>query len=166
MKSFKELLESNTWKDPKIGWWLSKPKTVFYHASHIDNVDSILENGLNAPKSGSTDGWVSLALSPYTAFGYASMSGGETTFRSGGYQSKHVPPNQRAVFIIEIPQKYFITKMADRRGNIDIYKEKLNNEELYKQWKGSDSAYYDLTEIRLPNHVPSKFIKGWMIKTK
>lgn len=167
IKSFKQILNESKkqlkWNNnPKIGWWLDKDPVTFYHGTHRDNLKSILDNGIYAPKTGPTAGWVSLALEPFTAFGYASMSGGETTFRSSGSKAIHVPPKDRIVIVIEIPQKYFLPKMAEMRGQVKSYKEKLTNKDLYINSGISDSEYYAITEIRLPKHVNKKYIKGWM----
>ncbi len=78
MKLFSELLTEGKIKqkpfdkNPKIGWWLDQGKTLrFYHGTHIRNIDWVEKNGLLAPTEGSTAGWISLALEPHTAHGYA-----------------------------------------------------------------------------------------------
>ena len=152
--------------NPKIGWWLDSDPVTFYHGTHIRNIDYISKHGLTAPTEGSTAGWVSLAIEPNTAFGYAAMSGagGETTFRNAGARPVNTPKEERAVFVLRIPQKYFIPLMAQMRGAVTEYKDKLTNKEKYENFKGSDAEYYLLTEIRLPHTVPAKFIKGVMQK--
>lgn len=154
---------------PKIGWWLDNNPVRFYHGTHIRNLEGILENGIYAPKEGYTAGWVSLALEPNTAFGYAAMSGsgGETNFRSLGTKATSTPANERVVFVLEIPQSYFQSKMGTQGGNVEEYRDRLTNPELYKKWKEmgkSDAEYYAITEIRIPKHVPVEFIVGWMKK--
>lgn len=153
-------------KNPKIGWWLDNDPCYFFHGTHINNLDFISKNGLVAPTEGSTAGWISLALEPNTAYGYASMSsvGGETAFRSAGKQVKNTPKNERIVFILKIPKSYFIPRMAEERGAMQSTKNKLTDKSLYDNFSGTDSKYYELTEIRLPHNVPAKFIKGYMTK--
>ena len=158
----KSKLEWN--KDLEIGWWLDKDPVRFYHGTHKNNLRNILDNGINSPKEGSTKGWVSLALDPKTARGYASMYGGETNFRDVNKKPKHVPLEDRVVIVLEIPQNYFLSRMAEARGNMDNERDKLTNEQKYIKFKennGSDFEYYALTEIRLPDRVPSKFIVGY-----
>lgn len=159
---------SSDWH-PKVGWWLDNDPVIFYHGTHESRVKYVLEKGLLAPATGSTAGWVSLALEPNTALGYASMHGGETSFRSAGGKAKHVPVDERVVFVIKLPQSYFLSKMAPARGAMQEYKEKLTNKELYLQFKEKhpnwpDSVYYQLTEIRMPKNIPANFITGWMKK--
>lgn len=154
-------------KKPVIGWWLDKDVVTFYHGTNMRSLHGILETGLYAPKTGPTAGWVSLALSPNTAKGYASMSGGESAFRSVGVKARHVPMNERVVFVLKIPQAYFLPLMAEARGNMAEQRDKLKDKNLYKKFKEQypgwpDDSYYDLTEIRLPKYVPLKFITGWM----
>lgn len=150
--------------NPQIGWWLDSDPVTFYHGTNIKNLEFISQNGIVAPTEGSTAGWVSLALDPNTAFGYASMSGGESTFRAAGAKAVHVPKEDRIVFVIQLPQSYFLDKMAAARGHMDEQRDKLTNKEKYENWNGSDQQYYALTEIRMPNVVPANYIKGYMQK--
>lgn len=155
--------------NPKIGWWLDNDPVTFYHGTHINNIIGILKDGIYAPKSGPTAGFVSLALEPNTSFAYASMSGagGESGFRGAGQAARHTPKEERVVFVLEIPQSYFKSRMAPARGAMDVEREKLTNKEKYDAWvktKKSDQEYYAITEIRLPKHVPAKYIVGYMLK--
>ena len=152
-------------KNPKIGWWLDQDPIIFYHGTHYSRLDDILKNGLKAPTEGPTAGWVSLALEPSTASGYASMHGGESSFRKAGEKAQHVPMQDRRILVIQIPKNYVLQHMAPARGNMDNERDKLTNEERYRKWAESgktDQEYYALTEIRLPKEVPGSFIKGWM----
>lgn len=155
-------------KNPTIGWWLDQDPITFYHGTHKDRVDDILRSGLRAPVEGPTAGWVSLALEPSTARGYASMHGGESSFRKAGGKAQHIPMQDRRVLVIQIPKEEVLSKMAAARGNMDNERDKLTNEERYRKWVASgktDQEYYALTEIRMPKEVPSKYIKGWMQKS-
>lgn len=152
---------------PNIGWWLDSDPVTFYHGTHTNNLQGVLENGLYAPKEGPTANWISLALDPVTARGYASMGGGETSFRKAGGKAVHIPKEQRIVFVIQLPQSYFLPKMADARGHMDVQRSKLKDKNLFLQFKEEhpnypDTKYYELTEIRLPGHISPKFIVGWM----
>lgn len=181
---YKDLFEAITLKKP-IGWWLDSDPCTFYHGTHISRKESIEQNGIYAPKDGPTARWVSLALEPQTAKGYASMTGGESAFRKAGNAARHVPMNERIVAILSIPQNYFLPKMAPARGNMDNERSKLLDKERYlkekKEWINRvqkrtgktedqitsllykfDQEYYAITEIRLPDLVPSNFIIDWM----
>lgn len=151
--------------NPSIGWiWDNNPIT-FYHGTHISNLDKVLQHGLIAPSEGPTAGWVSLALEPNTSKGYASMSGGESSFRKAGGNAFHVPISKRIILVLQIPKEYVLNHMAGARGNMDSERDKLKNKNRYKQWIASgksDQEYYALTEIRLPDMVPATFIIGWM----
>ena len=156
----------------KIGWWLDSDPVIFYHGTHERNIDSVLKNGLSAPSEGYTAGWVSLALEPNTAHGYASMSGagGETqfrlkTFRSAGAKVSHVPNHERVTFVIKIPQSDFLHKMAPMRGAMTEIAKRLTDKEEYQRLVidggMSDTEYYARTEIRYPKLISPNFIVGY-----
>lgn len=170
MISFKKfLLESIkkvSWSgNSKIGWWLDNDPITFYHGTHVRNLEFIEKHGIIAPTQGSTANWVSLALEPNTAFGYASMSGagGERNFGTGN-NVVSTPAKERIVFIIELKKDFVLSNMASERGAMQSTKGKLTNESMYKLFKGTDSQYYALTEIRMPKIIQSKYIKGYMTK--
>lgn len=164
---------------PVIGWWENNDPLTLYHGTHIRNIEGILESGIFAPKEGYTAGKVSLALEPNTAFGYASMSdaGGESQFRSKGKKAQHTPANERVVFILQVPKNFVKENMLASRGNIEEYRRKLIDKELYLDWVQKnggeaydsgkmDQQYYALTEIRFPDHVSKDFITSYTIKVK
>jgi len=160
-------------KNPQIGWWLDNDPVTFYHGTHMRNIEGILKHGIFAPSEGPTAGKVSLALDPYTAFGYAAMGGdgGESSFRGAGQKAKTTPPSDRVVFVLEIPQNYFLPRMVDARSSMTDQAGKLDDRREYENFKrtaiapnNTDHLYYALTEIRLPEHVPAEFIKGYMFK--
>ena len=172
MKSFKEVLLEGKIKtkpfdkNPNIGWWLDNDPIRFYHGTHIRNIEFVEKNGLIAPTEGSTAGWISLALEPNTAHGYASMSGagGETAFRDAGTKAKITDKKERVVFVIELPRKMVLAKMAKERGAMQSTKTKLTNKEEYESFEGQDQLYYALTEIRMPDKIEPKYIKAYMKK--
>jgi hypothetical protein len=94
-----------------------------------------------------------------------SGAGGETLFRGTGTKPVHTPVSDRIVFVIKIPQRDFRSKMAPQRGNVKDYADRLTNRDRYDNFGGSDNEYYMMTEIRYPNVVPAKYIKGYMQKT-
>ncbi len=157
-----------TWdRNPKIGWWMDHNPIRFFHGTHIRNLEQISKNGIKAPQSGSTAGWVSLALDPYTAFGYASMSGsgGETLFRGVKGRPINVPASDRAILVVELQVRWMLQHMNQHmRGNISYTRDRLINKDLYEAWQRTDHEYYATTEIRIGNLVPSRFIIGYMIK--
>ena len=171
MIRFKKLLieglKKIAWdKMPKIGWWLDNKTITFYHGTHKRNLDFIEKNGIIAPTEGPTAGWVSLALEPNTAFGYAAMSGlgGESGFRAAGAKVTSTPPKDRIIFKLEIPKSMVLKKMAPERGAMQSTKMRLKDPDEYKKWGKSDIEYYALTEIRFPKKVDKKYIKGYMVK--
>lgn len=178
MKTFNEFLLEKTIKkksfdkNPKIGWWLDNDTIRFYHGTHIRNIEYVEKNGLLAPTSGDTAGWISLALEPHTAHGYASMSGagGETAYKAadgsfrGSTNIKTTDKKERVVFIIELPKKMVLSKMAPERGAMQSTKNRLKDKSEYDAWDKQDQLYYALTEIRMPNKIDPKYIKGYMTK--
>lgn len=169
MKSFKQFLLENKiqWNGyPEIGWWEDMDPIILYHGTYKDNKQSVLKDGLN--RMDPDTGMISLTLDPNTALGYASM-GGEAEFRKVGSKPKHIPIEDRIVFKFAIPKKWFLEHYDDKlTGNLHKEKEQLTNKEKYLKWSkqnpGNDQQYYALTEFRFRTKIPSKFIKGYMIK--
>lgn len=154
-------------KNPKIGWWLDQGKTLrFYHGTHMQNTEWVEKNGLLAPTEGSTAGWISLALEPHTAHGYAAMSGagGETQFRAAGAKAEITGQKERVVFVIELPKAMVLKNMAAERGAMQSTKNRLKDKAEYDAWTKTDQEYYALTEIRMPDRIDPKYIKGYMQK--
>lgn len=170
-----ELLEKinySPWRgNPQIGWWEDQTPLILYHGTHQSKIQDILKSKLVAPTQGPTADWVSLALEPNTAFGYASMRGGESAFRAAGSKAINVPSHERAVLILSFPggKEQLLKLGMDQtvRGNDPQAREKLLNKNLYNKWKSmgkSDQEYYALTELRLPKQVDRKYIVGVMKK--
>lgn len=154
-------------RNPNIGWWLDQEPIRLYHGTNIKNLPVIDRQGIKAPTSGSTAGWVSLAIEPYTSFGYASMSGagGETNFRAAKAKPVYVPAEDRAILIIELPLRWMLQHMnKEMRGNIERTKNKLIDKDQYEKWSRFDHEYYESTEVRIGNNVPRRFIIGYTIK--
>lgn len=150
--------------NPKIGWWKDRNTLIMYHGTHYSNLESMLENGIWAPTSGPTANWVSLALEPNTAFGYASM-GGESGFRAAGSKAVHIPKEERIVLVLKMNLSYILKNIETNfRGNIEYTRNRLTDKTEYESWKKSDQEYYALTELRFPKKVDPKFIMGYMVK--
>ena len=185
MKLFSELLleakiKKMSWdKNPEIGWWLDGNKITAYHGTHISNIDWVVKNGLKAPTEGYTAGIVSLAMEPNTAWGYASMSGagGEVeSLRNAGTDVKSTSHKERVVFVLEFPKSYLLKNIEPI--NYKTSKDKLSNEELYREyskkdrmyfmknkvWTKPDQEYYKMTELKFKGTVAPKYIKGYMTK--
>ncbi len=140
--------------DPTIGWWLDSDTITLYHGTHKDRVASILENGLSSPDSGRTADTTFLALEPFTARGYGSMSG-EIEFRAAGAKAKHVSMEERATIVFEFPKEYV-------EQNMIWVNPKLVNRESYEKFVGSDTEYYELAEVQHPGNISTEFIVGYM----
>jgi hypothetical protein len=156
--------------DPEIGWWQEAKPLYLYHGSHLQNIQPIMQTGLNRPDP--VTGMISLAFEPNTAYGYASMGGGEANFRAAGAKPKHVEGNQRAVIVFK-----FLNGLADLKalhfdtnlgGNLGKERQRLTSKAMYEQWVTAhphdDQGYYQLAEIRIPKLVPPYHIVGYMQK--
>ena len=148
--------------NPKIGWWEDQDPIIVYHGTHKKHLESVLKDGLT--RKDPVTGFISLALEPNTAFGYAAMSG-EAEFRAAGAKSVSVPPSDRVVFVFKIP-KSWIMQHYDKNlsGNVGTAKKHMNSKEEYEKFKGNDNEYYSLAELRVNVPVPAKFITGYMKK--
>jgi len=172
MKSFLQFIAETkklSWiTNPKIGWWKDTVPLIMYHGTHISNVESISSTGLFAPTTGPTADWVSLAFDPNTAFGYASMSGGEAAFRAAGAKPKFTKPEDRAVLVLKFKNgfKDLVKLHYDDKlgGNLSKQREHLLSKEIYDQFDGPDQQYYQLSEIRIPKKLDKKYIIGYTKK--
>ena len=169
--NFKEfmLLEAKEipWSNADTGWWEDQDPVILFHGTHERNIETIMKNGLD--RKDPQTGFISLALEPHTAKGYASMSGvgGESDFRKAGAKVKSTPMSERAVFVFEIPQKWIQENMdKNLSGNVGDAKKRMQSKEEYELFKQNvgkpDYVYYQLAELRVKKEVPAKFIKGIM----
>lgn len=149
-------------EDPDIGWWRDQSELILYHGTHKKHIDSIYENGLN--RRDPDTNMISLALDPYTAKAYASMSGagGEAAFRRGGVAE--TPEDEKVVFVFKIPMKW-VLEHYDKKlgGNVGETFDRMNDENIYINWKGGDRQYYEYTELRFDDVVPPDFITGYVL---
>jgi hypothetical protein len=166
---------------PKLGWWLDGEDIYFFHGTNKKNIPSINEKGI-LPAEG--EDYVSLALDPQTAHGYAAMSGagGESvykkSFRKSGAKATNVSHDDRVTLLIKIPKKEIIQSgegpikfkedFGEVRGTTKGIEKRLVDKDNYKSFKGSgtdpdstkDVDYYRLTEVRFPKNIPRKYIVG------
>lgn len=175
MKSFRQFLSEDNglprlaWeKDPRVGWWKDHDHLTMYHGTHVSRLGSIAKGGIQSPSHGSTAGWVSMTHDPHTAHGYASMHGGETSFRGAGARAQHVPHEDRAVVVARIPREWAEKHMNPHmRGNTQDVVHHLTDRAAYDAHKnqgGRDHEWYAKTELRFKDHVPAHFIQGYMKK--
>jgi hypothetical protein len=159
-----EDLQQIPWEGhPKIGWWGDKDTLRVYHGTHKNNIKHIAKDGISKPDPDT--GLISVAMEPNTAHGYASMSGGESSFRKSGHEAVHVPDEHRRVVVADIPKDWAHENMDhDLSGNIGQAKKHLSNKVHYDNWKNHDTEYYALGELRFKKPIPKEFIKGVMSK--
>lgn len=154
--SINEEFQEISWNYDMSSWWEDKP--IFYHGTHIKNLNKIKKNGLIAGK-GSKGIGVYLALDPFTARGYASMSadGGESKFKRLSNPS-HVPMNERAVLIIEIPIEELDQLKLSKKDS------RLTDRESWEELGKDNHRYWELAEVVYPTNLPANYIKGFMVK--
>lgn len=152
--------------NPEIGFWSDQDSVIVYHGTHERNVPDILKNGLTRvdPKTN----MISVTFDPFTAHGYAAMSGagGEAGFRAAGARPVNTPHNERAVIKMKIPMEW-VKKHMDPHlsGNVGDAKTRLQSKDDYAQWKSSnkpDHEFYQTSELRFDKPVPPNFIVGVM----
>lgn len=161
-------------KETHHGFWDSDDKDYVdvYHGTHKRNIDSVAKNGLNRPDP--KTGKISVTMDPYTAHGYAAMSGsgGEANFRGAGGKAVTTPHEDRAVAKFRIPKKWLKDNMDhDLGGNVGTAREHMSSPEAYKKWKssnpsGSDHNYYATSEFRIGKPIPPSFYVGHSFKVK
>jgi hypothetical protein len=152
---------------PKQGWWqdeLSEKGTVtLYHGADESRLQSIFQKGLMPDERGKT--FVTPDVD--TGFGYASMTGGEKTFRKAGAKARHNPEENRAVLHLEIP-KDFIEKYLSPNQTSKLSVDKLFSPQARESFQPYDfknnQPYYALTEISFDAPIPPEFIVGYSKK--
>jgi hypothetical protein len=155
-------------KNPSIGWWADQDYVTVYHGTHDKNIPAILQNGLNRPDP--KTGMISVTSDPFTAHGYAAMSGagGEAKFRVAGAKPVHVPDEDRSVIKMRLPIEWLKANMDPHlSGNIGQAKDHMQSKDEYVKWKQAnkpDYAYYQTSEFRLKKAIPTDFIVGIMKK--
>lgn len=154
--------------NPHIGWHEDGDHLIMYHGTHEKNLGHIDRGGINAPTTGPTANWVSMTHDPHTAHGYASMTGGESTFRSSKKRPQSVPHEQRAVLVARIPREWARANMDhDLRGNLGDARTALTDRSSFEAHKAAgkpDFQHYQSTELRFKNSIPRQFIQGYMKK--
>jgi hypothetical protein len=155
-------------KNPQIGWWEDQEYVTVYHGTHDRNIPAILQNGLNRPDP--KTGMISVTSDPFTAHGYAAMSGagGEAKFRAAGAKPMHVPDEDRSVIKMQIPIAWLKANMdKNLSGNIGLAKDHLASKDAYVKWKQDnkpDFQFYQTSEFRLAKPIPVDYITGIMKK--
>jgi len=155
-------------KFPKMreSWWLddlnTKDTVTLYHGTNVKNLKRIKEEGLTPDASNKTF----LSPDPDTGIGYASMTGGEKTFRQIGKKAKHNPMENRVLLEIEVPKDIIFKNINDQKSNYSI--SKLLDPKAKDNFKPYDKKenlpYYAKTEFSIEGGVPPEFIKS--ISTK
>ena len=105
-----------------------------------------------------SDGYVLCAAEPNTAYLHAAM---RCMLRENKYDSFSVPSKTRAIFVLDVPLRYLNEKHLLAEGDKAEY---LKNKELYEEWGKSDVEYYSLIDVKIPEHIPVDFVKGYMIR--
>jgi hypothetical protein len=136
--------------NPKIGWWIDQDPLVVYCTADYFDIDAISKAGIIAPTTGIASGSVILTIDPYTAYDNGSYLG---------------IAKRRAIVKIEMPMKWAFDRMnKSLRGNNKEQINRLLLKERYDAWQRTDVEYYTGAVILIVNHVPSRFIKGYMLK--
>ena len=138
------------WKrNPKLGWVNEGLECSLYYGTTQNNITRILKEGIYAGE----DGYVLCSFEPNTALVHSTM-------RSLIIESSTPFSIVNTPVIVEIG---FSNAYYDR---IEILKDPHHrmDKKIYESWGKSDVEYYALIHIGVPNHVPVKFIKGYMVK--
>jgi len=132
---------------PTIGWLAESKSVRLYYGTLLKTVKRIFKEGIYA----GDDGYILCAAEPNTASLHSII-------RILGESTEHkfsISKNKRAVFVIDVPRKYIEETASENR---------FFNKELYESWGKSDVEYYALIDVKVKNHVPVNWIKGYMIK--
>jgi len=149
-------------KFPKMreSWWLdgNKDTVTLYHGTDVKNLNKIKKEGIAPDASNKTF----LTPDPDTGVGYASMTGGEKTFRQAGKKAKNNPMENRRLLEIEVPRDVIIANMDKQRSKYSI--DRLLDPDARKKFKPYDKKenqpYYAKTEFSIEGGIPPQYIKG------
>mgnify|MGYP003633368700 CR=1 FL=1 len=149
-------------KFPKMreSWWLAgnKDTVTLYHGTDVKNLNKIKKEGIAPDASNKTF----LTPDPDTGVGYASMTGGEKTFRQVGKKAKTNPMENRRLLEIEVPRDVVIANMDKQSSKYSI--SKLLDPDARGKFKPYDKKenqpYYAKTEFSIEGGIPPQYIKG------
>lgn len=128
--------------DPDIGCFVTSDLVKLYYGASANQIKFVFENGIHADDTG----YICCALEPYTANSHAMPL------------TESYEEDSRVVFVVEMPASY------SKTHPIYCESEKISDKELYESWGKSDAEFYALVKVEVPNHIPAKFIKGYMVK--
>lgn len=132
---------------PKIGCLVESKLVRLYYGASLKTVKRIFKEGIYAKD----DGYVLCAAEPNTALLHSIIRIlGEST-----NPSFIISRNEKVVFVIDVPRKYIKEAISE---------EKFFDKELYESWGKSDVEYYALVDVKIKNHIPVNWIKGYMTK--
>ena len=141
-------------------WWLdnNKDTVTLYHGTDVKNLNKIKKEGIAPDASNKTF----LTPDADTAVGYASMTGGEKTFRQVGKKAKTNPMENRRLLEIEVPRDVVIANMDKQSSKYSI--SKLLDPDARGKFKPYDKKenqpYYARTEFSIEGGIPPQYIKG------
>jgi hypothetical protein len=161
IKNFPEIRKS---------WWLddlaTKDTVTLYHGTDIKNLADIKKYGITPDADNKTF----LTPDPQTGIGYASMTGGQRTYRQAGKKAKTNPVKNRVLLEIEVPKEVIFKNLDNQKSKYS--KSKLLNPNSKKNFTPLNHSteeygglpYYTLTEFLIEGGIPPEFIKS--ISTK
>lgn len=143
---------------PSIGWWLDNDPIPLYHGCHTANVSSILEHGLRpSPSTGSTFvscSWQTAAN--YSIFGQQ----GEFAVVHQGAKMRVPSAADCVVLHLQLSREFVLShgawkKDSEMRFSMGGFTEpRLEDQELYEEYPGTDSQYYLWTELSFASVIP------------
>ncbi len=135
--------------NPKIGWIEQSDTVSLYYGTTESNLRKILREGIYA----GPHGYVLCSVEPHTALVHARMRA--LLFESDTPFSIEETP---VVFAVGFPSSFY-SKMKI----IEDPKQRMEKN-IYESWGKSDVEYYALISVGIPNHIPVKYINGYMVK--
>lgn len=135
--------------NPTIGWVEDSNTMVLYYGTTQSNLQKILREGIYAGR----DGYVLCSLEPNTALIHARMRSLVCESNSP-FSIKETPVIFSVVFPSSFYNKMTVIKDPKRRMK----------KKVYESWGKSDVEYYALISVGISNHIPVKYINGYMVK--
>lgn len=135
-------------KNPEIGFLAESPRTRLYYGSDSLKLKNIFREGIYA----ADDGFILCSAEPYTALSHATMRQSLT---------ESIDDTTRCVVVFDVPLSFFDKNELVIENDT---KKRFTDLKLYEEWGRADCEYYALINVKVPDHVPVTWIRGWMTK--
>lgn len=138
-------------------WWLNRDTIDLYHGTHIKNLDSIRNDGIQSPA------WLTPSLETAKNYCCFAVQGVSEVWRTHRLQIPH--PRDMIVIHAAVPRDYVLqNSVYDHppkhiNKDWDRHKRRQARKEVFDTFTGTPEQYYLWTECRFDAGLPPEFIR-------